>query len=354
MTVPSISGATRSRAMDSVHTPSATPEAAPPIDLGRDHVDTAGPPLRSEEVSRVAARTEPGAGRPAVVAGAHAYATGGLEGFDRWVDAHPSEARQLLCIERERLGFELEAALGAEYRGHLALVHAMRDSGVVVHHLAERAAPMLREAVRGEASARVEERLHWLETTSPERLATQLRAAPEGSMGARLARELHLDGGAMDAERCEAFQRRSLEGLRGLRDRLQGQTWGPDEVPGSTARVRDRVGDVAPGSIAAAAFARPANTAREIYGRVSGAADDHDLAEPIVAETVTAAELVVAEGLSGGAMLARIGEGLFAGLSGAAIPFLVMQITNPVVDEIHAEIDEARAARRALSQDLGI
>ncbi|MFN7701823.1 MAG: hypothetical protein ACK5U8_28280, partial [Deltaproteobacteria bacterium] len=120
--------------------------------------------------------------------------------------------------------------------------------------------------------------------------------------------------GAMEAERCEAFRRRPLEGLRGLLDRLQGQTWGPDEVPASTARVRDRIGDVAPGAMAAAAFARPASTARENYGRLSGADDDHDLAEPIVTDTATA-EVVAAEGLSEAAMSSSVPDPTLVGRS---------------------------------------
>ncbi len=360
MTVPSVSSTTRSRSIDPTPDTTPTPRAdAPPIDLSRDQVDTpaSSTPSRGEEVSRVAARVETGSGRPSVAAAAHAYASGGIAGFDRWLDAHPDETRQLLCIGREQLGVELEASLGAEYRGHLALVHAMRDSGVVVEHLAERATPMLREAVRGEASGRVEERLRWLETTSPERLAGQLRGAPQGSMGARLARELHLDRGPMDVERCEGFQRRTLEGLRELRDRLQGQAWGPDEVPGATASVRDRMGldDAAPGSIAADAFAQPANTPRQIYGAVSSAVDHHDLAEPIVGGAALAGDLAVAEGLSGAAVMATAGRAALSGLvGGAMVPLFVMLATNRVVDELHSEIDEARAARRALSQDLGI
>jgi hypothetical protein len=172
-------------------------------------------------------------------------------------------------------------------------------------------------------------------------------------MGARLARELHLDGGAMDAERCEGFQRRTLEGLRELRDRLQGQIWGPDEVPGSAARVRDRM-DAAPGSIAAEAFVQPSNTARDIYSAVSSAADTLDLAESIVGETGLAAELAVVEGLAGRALVGTVMRGAATGLGGAAVPFFVIVATNRVVGELHREIDEARAARRALSQDLGI
>ncbi len=338
---------------------------APPgggsIDMSRDFAEPASarPPTGSHTddaagTSSVAARAEVVTPRGATAGAAHAFATGRAAGFDAWLEAHPAQTRELLSMPEGRLRAELLAALGSEYRGHLAQVEALNDASNLVDRLDEAATPMLREAVRREAASGIERQISRLEDVSPGELATHLRHAPSGSAAARLANEIHLDGGDMDAEHVEAWQHRTLDGLREMRDRLQGQTWSADEFPGSTARVRERYGltQTAPGSIAEDALTRTPNEARDVYESISHAVHGLEFLEAFAGPLVEADAIAAASGeaLAVEGVISLLSEGLIA-----AAPMVVVAVATHQVGEALDHInEEGREHRRELARGLGL
>lgn len=213
------------------------------------------------EVAAVAAPA-PRAASPATSAAsamADAFVAGGWEGVDGWVDAHPDEVRALVTTDRASVEGEVRAALGRAYGGGVVGgTRAWWNADGLCDRLADRFTAMAHERVRGEATSVVRAELRELEATSPAALLGTLRAAPPGSATAALAASLHLDGSDMDVERVELHRETALAELGMLRDVLEGGTWTPDELPGTSARVLAALGlgEPAEGSIAAAAFRR--------------------------------------------------------------------------------------------------
>lgn len=360
----------------SVHTTTAAappppPSDAAPIDMSRDTADTT--PSRASRGERTEApatvATAPRAFvDPQIHHAAEAFARGGFGGLDSWMRQNPTEARWILSVSRDTLNAGLQADLAARpgYQGFLGSVHAFSDARSITRHLAEATQPMIREAVRQVAVGRIDTMTQALESMPIDQAVTALRNAPAGSPLAALREALHLPGNSMDGERLEGWVRTSLHELHELRDTVMGQSWMPNEFPGSMAQVQRTLGleRATPHSIAGEALFRGSSGIAELAHTIETGIDTiavagealevglelthaaHASAE--AAELAHAGLLVESAQMSAVATLATesaiaASGGVAIGLGGLAFGFL-----------LHHQIEENRAERTEAARALGL
>jgi hypothetical protein len=346
-----VGSVSRSQALEVTSVPLPTSSTAPPLDLGRDVVET-HTPTASPTAGLAPVRTEPARTAPFVDPQLHraaeAFTRGGLGGLDTWMQQHPADARWLLSVPRDQLTQGLQDALASRYGGFLGPVHAFTDARAIEAHLVDVVQPQIREAVRQTAVVRIDGMMRALTSSSPEQLASTLRAAPAGSELAALRTALGLRGDAMDGERVEVWQRRALGELTALRDTVMGQTWMPEELPGSMAHVQRAMGleRATPGSIAGQAFFRGGEMPDARAHRLE-AAIDGVLVAAEVAELATEAVHLAAHGgvaaLAAEAGLVASAGGVAVGLGGLAFGVI-----------LHHQIEHNRTDRTETARALGL
>ena len=243
-----VGSVSRSQALDATQplAPASSPDASP-IDLSRDVADH-GPSVTAHDTSGTAAIARPPAARvfvdPQIHRAAEAFARGGLGGLDTFLQQHPADARWLLSVSRDELTAGLRADLATRpgYGHFLGSVEAYRDAAAIDAHLADVTQSQIREAVRQVAVGRIDAMSHALESTPIDAMVQALRSAPAGSPLTELRTALDLPGNSMDRERVEHWVRTSREELHALRDTVMGQSWMPEEFPGSMAAVQRTMG----------------------------------------------------------------------------------------------------------------
>lgn len=190
---------------------------------------------------------------------ADAFVRDGWSGVDAYLDGHPEEVREMVATDRASVAMRIESALCGAYGGGLvAQGRAWWNADAVTDRLETRFTALAHEEVRARASSDIRVDLAALEHTTPAAMLAELRSAAPGSPAAALAEEVGVRGDALDLDRVEAHMNAAREELEMLRDAVEGETWSPDELPGTSTRVMVSMGlgDVAPGSIAFAAFHR--------------------------------------------------------------------------------------------------
>jgi len=323
----------------------------PPIDMGRDVVDTEPTPAPERSAALAAPSARPTTFVDVQIRhAAEAFQRGGLGGLDSWMRQSPAEARWILSVPRSELRSGLHAELASRpgYRDFLGSVRAFGDAHAVDAHLADLVQPQIREAVRQTAVGRIDAMTRGLESSSPEQLASAPRPAPAGSGPAALAGPRALRGDPMDAERVQGWQRRALHELHELRETVMGQTWMPEELPGSMAHVQQAMGleRCTPGSIAGQAFSRGAHAAdarahaheTAIDGTIVAAEGTH-----VALEALHVAGRGGVAALAADATLAGAAGGLAVGLGGLAFGYM-----------LHHQIEENRAERTETARSLGL
>ncbi|MBX7192047.1 MAG: hypothetical protein K1X94_08315 [Sandaracinaceae bacterium] len=263
----------RSHSLDSTQQlpPPSSPDAAP-LDMSRDVVDHG--PASAPSTSRTthgatahgtqAALATPPAARtfvdPQIHRATEAFVRGGLGGLDTFMRQHPADARWLLSVSRDQLAEGIRADLGTRpgYGGFLGPLQSYRDAESIDAHLAGAVQSQIREAVRQTAVDRIDAMTRALESMPIDRAVEALRNAPAGSPLAELRSALRMPGNEMDRERVESWVRTSLHELHALRDTVMGQSWMPEELPGSMRAVQRAMGleHAAEGSIAGEALFR--------------------------------------------------------------------------------------------------
>lgn len=205
-----------------------------------------------------------------------AYVADGWSGVDALLDGDPALVRELALSDRASA--ETEVAAGIERARGPAMFGGTRaawGADAIMDRLEERFVPMAREAVRREAVDGIDRLVGALDGASAEVLATRLRSAAPGTPEAALRDLVTGHGSTLDAAHVEQYLEATRDELAALRGVVMGGTWSPDELPGSTSRVVARLGlgDAEEGSIAAAAFERPALDAATLASRTEMTAD---------------------------------------------------------------------------------
>ncbi|MBN8612038.1 MAG: hypothetical protein J0L92_15700 [Deltaproteobacteria bacterium] len=343
----------------SVHTTTAAappppPSDAAPIDMSRDVADTTpSQTSRGERTQAAVAIAAPPRTfvDPQIHRAAEAFARDGMPGLERFLRDHPDDARFILSISREHLAEGFRADLGARagYQGAFGSIRAYIDAEAIDARLVAVFQPRIREDVRDLVVNRLDTMIHGLESMSIDQAVTALRNAPAGSPLAELREAMHMPGNSMDRERVEGWVRASLHELHALRDTAMGQSWMPDEFPGSMAQVQRTMGleRATPHSIAGEALFRGHH----------GAADRAHAHETAVDTTIVAAEgthlaLEAAHvaathgGVAAIAVDATViagSGGLAVGLGGLAFGYM-----------LHHQIQENRAERTETARQLGL
>lgn len=347
-----VGSVSRSSALDTTQpvAPPVSPDAAP-IDLGRD-VAEHGPSVTTRSAGTQAALATPSVARPFVdpqiQRAADAFARDGMPGLDDFLRSHPADARWMLSISRQHLAEGMRTALSQSYGGGMGPMRAFIDAERIDAHLCSDFQGSIREAVRRTAVGRLDAMTHALESMPLDRTLEALRDAPAGSQLAALRDALHLTGGAMDRERVEGWVRTSLHELHALRDTVMGQTWMPEEFPGSMAQVQHQMGleRATPGSIAGEALFRGHHGAADRAHAHETAVDSTIVAAEGTHVALEGAELVAHGGIAGLAADATVvaaGGGLAVGLAGLAFGY-----------ELHHQIQENRAERTEAAAALGL
>jgi hypothetical protein len=152
----------------------------------------------------------------------------------------------------------------------------------------------------------------------------------------------------MDRERVEHWVRTSREELHALRDTVMGQSWMPEEFPGSMAAVQRTMGleRATPGSIAGEALFRGHHGA-DARAHAHETAIDTTLVAAEGTEVALHAAHVVAHGGLGAialdtALVASTG-GVAIGLAGLAFGYA-----------LHHQIEHDRAERTETAAALGL
>ncbi len=351
-----VGSVSRSQSLDTT-TPIAPPMPSDtaPIDLSRDVADTRSAPMTGATHASGPDLVEspprpPSFVDPQVRHAAEAFTRGGLGGLETWMQQHPGEARWILSVPRGELAAGLQTDLASRpgYQSFLGPVHAYTDAAAIDAHLAGSIQPTIREAVRQTAVGRIDAMTVGLESMSIDGVVRQLRAAPAGSELGALRSALGLRGDAMDAERVEGWQRRALGELHALRDTVMGQTWMPEELPGSMAHVQQAMGleRCTPGSIAGQAFFRGPGSPDAMAHGAESALDLVLLGSEVVELARHAMHLAGhggAAALATDAGLAAGAGGLGVGLAGLAFGYV-----------LHHQIEENRAERTETARALGL
>lgn len=288
-----------------------------------------------------ASRTEASHGETAAAGLVRALLDGGWTGVDAFLDTRPEEVREMVSLPEGELRAELSAAFASISSG--GAVGALRSwwfgPSDLMSRLEERFEPMIHERIRSAATSTIRAQLGALESTTPEALLATLRSAAPGSAAASLAAEIGVRGDDLDLDRVELHLRTAREELEMLRDVLEGGTWTPDELPGTSTRLMDELGldDVAEDSIAASAFRR--SEWSELPAELEMSAD---LAHAAFEVTEAFTEASAA------------GHGLAAGAAGAAVPAGVAIGAIAFGIALHHAIEENRMERREAARHLGL
>ncbi|MFN7697336.1 MAG: hypothetical protein ACK6CU_18440 [Deltaproteobacteria bacterium] len=348
-----VGSVSRSRAPESTQVPPPVAPEAAPIDTSRDIVET-GLSSTMRGPDSAAAIATPPASRPFVDPqirrAAEAFVRGGLGGIDSFLQANRADARWLLSIPRSELtaGLRNELATRPGYGHYLGAVEAYRDAAAIDQHLAEVAQPQIREAVRQTAVGRIDAMVHSLESMSIDRALEAFRQAPAGSPLAELRDAFGIDGSPRDGARLAELTRVSLHELRELRGTLMGQTWMPEEFPGSMAAVQRAMGleRVTPSSIGGQVLFRGSHDADARAHAVETALDTaHVVVEG--SEVLLHASHVVVQGgfaalATDAALLASLG-GTGFGIAGLVFGYA-----------LHRQIEHNRAERTETAAALGL
>lgn len=329
--------------------------APPPIDMMRDvaepaHAATARSRGSSAASDTAAVVTPRVFVDPQIHHAADAYARDGMPGLERWMRDSPVEARWILSVSRSHLAEGLRADLATRpaYQGATGGLHAFLDAERIDAQLAAVVQPQIREAVRQTAVGRLDSMIGSLERLPVDELVRALRAAPEGSPLAELRGTLGVRGNEMDGERVEGWQRRALEQLHALRDTVMGQTWMPEELPGSMAQVQRTMGleQATPGSIAGEAFFRSETAPDALAHGFETGLDVLEVSHGVIEIAAEASHVAAHGGVAAlatdAALLASAG-GLAAGIGGLAFGYV-----------LHHQIEENRAERTETARALGL
>ncbi len=287
---------------------------------------------------------------------AHAIVEDGLEGLGAFLEGHPDEARALALGDRGSSETALRALIAEELgAGPLDQVRAYWDADAALDSFEEGLASEVRETVRSTAVLALEEQLTALEGTTPEALTLALRSAPEGSPLSRMRDAFDLRGDADDVHRVRRGMEHAREGLTELRGVIAGQTWSPEELPGTARRVMEAMGlaDAPDGSMAAEAFHRPAVDAATLAHHAETAADlGHLGVEMLAISQEIAAESAVHMAATGHALTSLEAAG--AALGSAALPVTLAVAGIAFGVAVHHAIEERRAERTDLARSLGL
>lgn len=287
---------------------------------------------------------------------AHAMAEDGVDGLSAFLASHPDEARALALSDRGASEPALRALIAEELgSGPLDQVEAYWTADQALDAFEETLEADVRETVRSTATMALDEQLRALEGTTPEAVTSALREAPPDSPLGRMRDAFDLRGDADDVHRVRRGMEHAREGLVELRGVLAGQTWSPEELPGTAARVMDAMGlsDMQDGSMAAAAFHRPELDAATLAHHAETAADlGHLGAEMLAISEEVAAESAVHLAATGHGLAASEAAAAFAGSAALPITLAVGGIAFGVA--IHHAIEEGRADRTELARALGL
>ncbi len=253
--------------------PAGTSEVA--RELASDRAEVA--PSGASSVWRSSAASGPAALAPPAMLRemAHAIATDGIAGFDNYIESHPAEARALAESDRESTETTLRELIGEEIGGPRGAIEGYWQADAALDRFEEALGAEVRETVRSVATMAIDEQITAIERSTPEEALEAIRSAPPGSPLAAMGERIGLRGDDMDLTRLRHARSDAHESLVELRDTIAGQTWSPEELPGTARRVMAEMGlaDAPDGSMAAAAFHRPALDAATAAHRAEVYAD---------------------------------------------------------------------------------
>jgi len=341
-------------------------------ELSTDRAEVA--PSGTSSVWRSSAASGPAALAPPAVLReiAHVIAEDGIEGFDNYIESHPEEARELARSDRGPTESALCALIGAEIGGPTGAITGFWQADAALDRFEEALAGEVRETVRSVATLSLDEQITAIENSTPEEALAAIRSAPPGSALAAMGERIGVSGDAMDLNRVRVARSDAHESLVELRDTIAGQTWSPEELPGTSRRVMEEMGlaDASDGSMAAAAFRRPeldaataAHHAEVVadlsYTGIELAHGVHVAAHASHAATVAAAAATEAAGTAGATAATAT-----AGAAGAEVAWAVgTTVALPAAlcvggialgVAIHHQIEENRMERTEVARHFGL
>jgi len=333
--------------------PPPPPSDAAPIDMSRDVSDTT--PSRTSRGERTEAAVAIAAPPrtfvdPQIHRAAEAFARDGMPGLERFLRDNPDDARFILSISREHLAEGIRADLGARasYQGAFGSIRAYTDAEAIDARLVAVFQPRIHEAVRAQVVERLDAMIHGIELMSVDDAVAALRRAPAGSPLAGLREALQMPGNSTDRECVGQWMRTSIQELHAVRAMVMGQTWVPEEFPGSMAHVQRTMGleRATPHSIAGEALFRGHQRAADLAHAHETAVDTTIVAVEGTHWALEATHLVAHGGvaaLAADVTVVAAGGGLAVGLGGLAFGYL-----------LHHQIQENRAERTETARQLGL
>jgi hypothetical protein len=313
-------------------------------ELASDRAEVA--PSGTSSVWRSSAASGPAALAPPAMLReiGHVIAEDGIEGFESYIESHPEEARELARSDRGLTESALCALIGEEIGGPTGAITGFWQADAALDRFEESLAGEVRETVRSVATMSIDEQITAIENTTPEDALAAIRAAPPGSDLAAMGERIGLRGDDMDLTRLRHARSDAHESLVELRDTIAGQTWAPEELPGTSRRVMEEMGlaDAPDGSMAAAAFHRPLLDAATV-------AHDTETVSDIVYLGFELGHAAHVVGHAAGASEVAIAAG-----TGIVLPVALCVGGIALGAAIHHQIEENRMERTEVARHFGL
>lgn len=322
--------------------PAGTSEVA--RELASDRAEVA--PSGTSAVWRSSAASGPAALAPPAILReiAHVIADDGIEGFVNYIESHPEAARELARSDRGMTEPALRALIGEEIGGPTSGITAFWQADAALDRFEDALGAEVRETVRSVATMAIDEQITAIENTTPEEALEAIRSAPPGSPLAAMGVRIGLRGDDMDLTRLRHARSDAHESLVELRDTIAGQTWSPEELPGTSRRVMEEMGlaDAPNGSMAAEAFHRPLLDAATV-------AHDSETVADIVYLGFELGHAAHVVGHAAGATEVAVAAG-----TGIALPVALCVGGIALGAAIHHQIEENREERTEVARHFGL